>query len=103
MSRHKRTVAVSISTATKRAVNRRDGGKCIFCGRYGDPVAHVVSRAQGGLGVEQNIVTACWECHMAMDNSPARRVMVQEAINYLTRCYGSWSKEEVTYNKWKSV
>lgn len=100
--KHKRTKATAIPPAVKYAVNRRDGGRCIFCGRYGDPVAHVVARSQGGLGIEQNIITACWDCHQKMDNSTARRAMVEEAIEYLRDYYGTWSREEVTYKKWKS-
>lgn len=99
--KHKRTIATSIPPAVKYAVTRRDGGRCIFCRRYGDPVAHVIPRSQGGLGVEQNIITACWECHQLLDNSPARRGMLEYAQEYLRKCYGTWSREEVTYKKWQ--
>lgn len=99
--KHKRTIATSIPPAVKYAVTRRDGGRCIFCGRYGDPVAHVVSRSQGGLGVEENIVTACWQCHQRLDNSTDRSKMKAYAIDYLREYYGHWEEQEVTYKKWQ--
>ena len=61
----RRTKALQIPPAVKRAVHDRDGGLCILCGRPGDPVAHYISRAQGGLGIAENVVTLCGGCHTA--------------------------------------
>lgn len=97
---HKRTKACSISKATKEKVYKRDDGLCIFCHRPGDPVAHVVPRSHGGLGIEQNIVTACAECHRMLDNSTERQSMLEHAKLYLRAKYGVWSEEECTYRKW---
>ena len=52
---NKRTKALAISPAVKRRVLERDKGACVLCGRPGDPVCHFISRAQGGLGIEENI------------------------------------------------
>lgn len=98
---HKRTKACQIPPKVKRKVYDRDDGKCIFCGKYGLPEAHIVSRAQGGLGVEKNIVTVCRECHDRMDNSTDRDWMVTLAKEYIIRHYGSWSDKECTYDKWQ--
>lgn len=103
MRTHKRTKATSIPPAVKYEVTRRDGGRCIFCRKYGDPVAHVIPRSQGGLGIPENIITACWECHQLLDNSPARKKMQEYAIRYLTQKYGTWSREEVIYDKWAGI
>lgn len=84
----KRARACAIPKAVKIKVYERDGGLCIFCGRPGLPEAHVISRAHGGLGIEQNIVTACRVCHDRMDNSTERRVYVEYANRYLERIYG---------------
>lgn len=84
----KRARACAIPKAVKVRVYERDGGLCIFCGRPGLPEAHVISRAHGGLGIEQNIVTACRVCHDRMDNSTERRVYVEYANRYLERIYG---------------
>ena len=52
------TKATSIPPEVKKAVYIRDNGFCVLCGSpYGDPVAHVVRRSQGGKGIERNIVT----------------------------------------------
>ena len=43
------TKATSIPPEVKKAVYIRDNGFCVLCGSpYGDPVAHVVRRSQGG-------------------------------------------------------
>lgn len=98
---HKRTKACAISKETKRIVYERDNGCCIFCGRPGRPEAHVISRAHSGEGIPENIVTVCRECHDMMDNSVYRKQYVDFAIGYLKNFYPDWSKEKVTYSKWK--
>ena len=84
----RRSKACAITKAVKIKVYERDNGLCIFCGRPGLPEAHVISRAHGGLGIEQNIVTACRVCHDRMDNSTERKVYVEYANRYLERIYG---------------
>ena len=43
----------------KRQVLERDG-RCVICGANdGQPVAHIVARSHGGLGIPENIVTLC--------------------------------------------
>lgn len=96
---HKRTKATAIPPAVRRVVENRDSGACIFCGRPGRGEAHVISRAQGGLGIEQNIVTVCRECHDKMDNSTERAGRVEYAEQYLRRIYPGWNKGQVIYRK----
>ena len=72
---------------------------CIFCGRPGDPVAHVISRAHGGLGVERNIVTACTQCHERMDNSTYRKIYVSRSKSYLENIYGPIDWAALVYRK----
>lgn len=72
---------------------------CIFCGRPGDPVAHVISRAHGGLGVERNIVTACTQCHERMDNSSCRKIYVSRSKSYLENIYGPIDWAALVYRK----
>ena len=100
---HKRTKATGIPQAVRIKVYDRDNGNCIFCGRPGLPNAHVINRSQGGLGIEQNIITACIDCHNAMDNgrdTERSKWMRQYAVNYLTRHYPHWNREDCIYNKW---
>ncbi len=96
---HKRTRALAIKPETKRKVEERDGHCCIFCGRPGRGEAHVVSRAHGGLGVEQNLVTVCRSCHFSMDDTVSRSFFVDRAKSYLRYLYPEWSEDAVTYKK----
>jgi 5-methylcytosine-specific restriction endonuclease McrA len=96
---HKRTKACSISKTVKIEVKERDGGRCIFCGRMGIPNAHVIARSHGGLGVKENIVTLCPNCHRMMDNTDQRSRLQGMAIEYMKKFYPDWSREKVTYKK----
>ena len=97
---HKRTKACSISKKTKVRVYERDNKCCIFCGAPGLPEAHVVPRSHGGLGCEENIVTACRQCHDRLDNSTDRPLMLSKAAAYLSHIYPDWNTESLVYKKW---
>ena len=99
---HRTTKATAISQEVKEAVTLRDKGRCIFCGKPGKPVCHVVRRSQLGMGIEQNIVTACDACHRQLDEGQTREAMYARAVAYLKGFYPNWTKEEVTYKKWSS-
>lgn len=96
---NKRTKALAIPTAVKRRVNERDEGMCVLCGRIGYPNAHFIARSQGGLGIEENIVTLCHECHSFYDNSPMRRIIRDELRNYLKKQYPEWDETKLYYKK----
>lgn len=96
---HKRTKACSIKAAVKKRVEERDGHCCIFCGRPGRGEAHVISRAHGGLGVEQNLITICRECHFLLDDTVSRALMLEMAIQHLKNFYPDWSADAVIYKK----
>ena len=109
---HRRTKALAIPPAVKREVWERDGGRCVLCGSpFGAPNAHYIARSQGGLGVAENIVTLCPECHRAYDQGiglekfgkgTTRESLQCFLIAYLKQFYPDWTKEEVTYKKWSS-
>lgn len=76
----KRTQALAIPQAVKAAVAKRDSVEgwpcCILCGRpapTSEPLAfsnaHYISRAQGGRGIEKNILTLCPGCHRRYDGA----------------------------------
>ncbi len=44
---------------TRRAVLRRDGGRCAYCAEPADTVDHVVPRSRGGSHEWSNVVAAC--------------------------------------------
>ena len=96
---NRRTKEVDISPNVKQAVYDRDGGRCILCGQSGAPNAHYRSRAQNGLGIEQNIVTLCWTCHMETDQSTKRQDNLQEIRAYLDLWYPNFDDNKRFYRK----
>lgn len=97
-----RTKALMISKEVKRIVWERDNHKCIFCGKYCDiglANSHFIKRAQGGLGIEQNIMTNCLECHFMFDDTPMRKYMIQRAEDYFKEKYPDWNKDDLVYHK----
>lgn len=95
----KRTKALAIPPTVKRKVYERDNGKCIICGRAGSPNAHYISRAHGGLGIEENIVTLCHGCHRDYDQSIQRISLGRMIAEYLRGVYPGWSEDKLIYRK----
>lgn len=97
----KRSKACDISQKVKKAVWERDNHRCIICGSsYAMPNAHYISRAQGGLGIEENIVTLCMDCHNKYDNGDSRASIGYRIQSYLNSCYEDWTEEKLIYSKW---
>ena len=94
-----RTKALQIPPRVKRIVYERDGGRCIICGASGNPDAHYVSRAQGGLGIEENVVTLCWCCHRIYDQTEKRETYRRVIAEYLQGCYPNWDANNLIYRK----
>ncbi len=95
----KRTKALAIPREVKDRVYARDRGLCVICHRAGIPNAHIISRAQGGLGIEQNLVTLCPECHRLYDQSVQREYLRREIFDYMRRKYPDWDDFRLTYQK----
>lgn len=95
----KRTKALAIPMSVKRKVYDRDRGRCIFCGEVGDPVAHYIARSHGGLGIEENIVAACWKCHLLMDSTTERKRMLAQAKEYLDIFYPGFEDTQRIYRR----
>ena len=93
----KRSKACQISMKTKQIVWERDNRQCIFCGRWVSvhfANAHFIKRSQGGLGIPENVFTACTECHWKEDFGQEQLAYREVAENYLRNYYGSsWNKE----------
>lgn len=97
----KRSKATNISQKVKEAVWERDFQRCIFCkSPQAMPNAHYISRAYGGLGVEENIVTACIDCHRLLDQSINREVMLKLTKKHLQSHYENWNKEALIYRRY---
>ena len=99
MAKSRRTKALEIPPKVKKAVYERDGGCCVCCGRRGNPDAHFIPRSQGGLGIEENILTLDWECHMRFDQSTERAKMKAFFREYLKSKYPEWDEEKLVYRK----
>jgi len=99
MTKSKRTKALAIPKKVKDEVFARDRW-CICCGSpYGLPEAHVVPRSQGGLGIAENVVTLCRDCHRAFDQSADREDMRTFIIEYLRRYYPKWNENDMKYRR----
>ena len=108
---NQRTKALGITIAVKEAVADRDSFDghpcCLLCGspapvnnRLAFSNAHYISRAQGGLGVEENILTLCPNCHInRYDQGPDRKQVRVFLRNYLIEKYPNWNEEKLTYKK----
>jgi 5-methylcytosine-specific restriction endonuclease McrA len=97
----KRAKACDISQKVKEAVWERDGGRCIICqSNRAMPNSHFIRRSQGGLGIEENIVTMCQSCHSMYDQYIDRENMEAYIENYLRSHYPDWDREKLVYKKW---
>lgn len=96
---NKRTKSTSISNSVRWKVYERDN-RCIFCGTtYNITVAHFVSRASSGLGIEQNLACVCLECHRKLDQSIERKTMLERFEKYLRSQYKDWNVNDLKYRK----
>ena len=94
-----RTKALEISQKVKQVVFKRDNGRCVLCGKEGLPEAHYISRAKGGLGIEQNIVCLCRMCHFKLDSTTQRKELLEEVKDYLEMHYPKFNDEKRRYKK----
>lgn len=99
----KRSKACEISKKVKEKVWKRDNEHCIICGKW-VPVscanAHYIKRSQGGLGIEQNIVTMCPECHYEEDHGQDTQLYEDKIKIYLRTKYKDWKIENLIYKKY---
>ena len=104
----KRSKACEIPKEVKLKVYERDQHKCVVCGKWvtwHNSCCHYISRAgtyEGcGLGIEENILTLCNNCHYRYDNTSLRPVIKEYLKNYLQSKYYGWNEEKLVYNKWR--
>ncbi len=104
----RRAKACDISKAVKIEVWERDQGKCVFCGSAYNtmPNCHFISRANGGLGIPENILTACTrlteeDCHNNFDEGSIeeRERLREKARAYLKSKYPEWDESKLYYQK----
>lgn len=96
----KRAKACDIPKRVKDRVWERDGHRCIICGSpYAMPNSHYIRRSQGGLGIEENIVTMCQYCHTMYDQGDGRQQIATYTERYLRSKYPNWNPKNLIYKK----
>ena len=97
---NKRTKSLAIPREVKEAVWERDGECCVYCGSpIASPNAHYIARSQGGLGIEENILTLCQTCHMMYDQTIKREGMRDFFRTYLKARYPDWDEQKLYYKR----
>lgn len=103
-----RTKALAIPPKVKRAVALRDAVEgypcCILCGQPAPTdnqtaysCCHFIPRSQGGLGIEENILTLCPKCHAEFDQGRNREGLKAILRSYLKERYSDWSEDKLIY------
>ena len=102
--KHRQTKATEISKKVKLQVWERDFHRCIFCKKivpWNLANAHFIPRSAGGLGIVENIFTACENCHREQDNGLNSKLYTDKAETYLKGIYGTnWCIEKLIYKKY---
>ena len=98
-----KTKACDISQKVKKEVYERDNGLCVVCHRQGMPNAHYIPRSQGGLGIKENIVTLCPQCHHEFDHGMESERYEKVIREYLDKLYPDFPDSERYYHKWEGL
>lgn len=103
MPKHKSTKATLIPLSVKYKVWDRDSHCCIICGSpNAAPNAHYIRRSQMGKGIEENVVTLCYQCHYDFDNGFKRKEYGQIIKDYLDMYYPGFPDEKRRYHKYET-
>ncbi len=95
-----RTKALQITPKVRANVKARDANCCVCCGSpYRLEIAHYISRGSGGLGIEENLILMCRECHREFDQSGKREQYRNYLRSYLKLMYKNWDETKLTYKK----
>ncbi len=101
--KHKLTKATEIPKSVKKKVWKRDNHKCIFCHEevpWNLANSHFVKRSHNGLGIEEDVFTACIKCHQKFDDSIDRESMKIIAYNHLHKFYKDLDEKDLVYKKY---
>ena len=68
----------AISTRTRLEVFKRDGFRCMYCGRTPPTVLlhvdHIIAVSNGGSNCKDNLATSCDQCNLGKSNVPLTSV-----------------------------
>jgi len=95
-----RKKSTDIDSRSRNEVHERDGHRCVYCGRTDKPIelAHFISRAHGGKGVPQNLLSLCIDCHRRFDGAE-RNDMRNFLKEYLKTLYPDWDEKDQIFRK----
>ena len=64
----------------------------------------ILKEVNGGMGIPENIVTHCPDCHYQFDFGQNSEWYKQKTKEYLQNYYGeTWKEEDLVYKKWKGT
>lgn len=71
---------------------------CIKCGTPYPQVHHYIERSRGGLGIEENLVCLCADCHRELHDENYRQ-MTDFVASYLRNKYKDWDEKKLVKEK----
>lgn len=97
----KRSKACNISKTVRKEVIDRDHSRCIWCGKFmaSPQICHYISRGCGGLGIPENLVCGCVECHQQADQGTHTKRYKTAMREHLKRCYPDWDESRLRYRR----
>jgi hypothetical protein len=74
----------------------------------GAPNMHFIPRGAGGLGIVENIVCGCAECHRVYDNGYHKDINMRDYYGgiireHLDEHYPGFPDEKRFYNRWEDL
>ena len=87
-----------ISPCVRKAVYDRDSFDgspcCVRCGAPFPQVHHFIERSRGGLGIGENLVCLCVQCHYDLHNKDYKE-MTEFVRDYLRNQYEDWDESKL--------
>ena len=101
-----RTKALGISRSVRAEVYERDSWDgaicCVTCGKvFGLELHHFIPRSLSGLGVPENLIVICQDCHQKADHGdPREREGMKKSIRaHLQHKYPDWDESALCYRR----
>lgn len=92
--------ACDISPKVRKDVLERDDHRCVLCGKNKDlQIAHFIPRSKLGIGIPQNLVVLCTQCHFNYDDGYKCKYIKNFIESYLKAHYPDWNKQKIIYGK----
>jgi 5-methylcytosine-specific restriction endonuclease McrA len=76
---------MAISKKRRFEVFKRDGFKCVYCGKSPPAVIleadHIEPKSKGGVDDINNLITACFDCNRGKSNIPLGKIIPKLSKN----------------------